>query len=486
MRRSALAGHLLLLLAAQGCAAAQKVQTADAGADSCDGSADCYWECPADVEIDLCGECGGENLAKDCHGVCYGLAEVDECGFCTEVPVPDCHPPVVLAALQAGSEDHFGESVSLDGDSALIGAVYDGEGGERSGAAYVFVRDLDGWLLQQKLVADDAKAGDNFGYAVAISGDTALVGAYSDDDHGGNRGSAYFFERQADEWEQRIELAPPPEPAGVLYFGIAVALDGDTALIGARRYRSDVAIEGIDCYTGTAFAYLREATGWRLQGVLESADGTDCDRFGDKVAIDGDTAVVGAPAYWAYPETGAVDPSAYVFARQGEQWNAQARLLPDPGVVGVKFGSSVAIDGETLIVGAHLEEQTERYQGSAYVFARDGEAWSLQSRLRPSDPAAGSFFGFAVDLNGEVAVVGAPFGNPAQGARSGAAYVFVRNGTEWTERAKLMDLVRAEYDWYGWNVAAGFDEVLVGAEPSGAAQIHRLPPAVTAGAVPAR
>ena len=486
MRRNALAGQLLLLFLVQACPTAKEVQTPDAGPATCDGSASCLLECPPDAEIDLCGECDGENRAKDCHGVCFGLARVDECGFCTDVPVPECDPPVVLAALQAGSGDHFGESVALDGDSALIGAVYDGEGGEKSGAAYTFVRRPDGWLLQQKLVADDAKANDKFGYAVAISGDTALVGAYSDDDHGGNRGSSYIFERQAGEWEQRIELAPPSEPDELFYFGIAVALDGDTALIGARRYRADVAIEGVDCYSGSAFAYLREATGWRLQGVLEAADSSGCDRFGDKVAIESDTAVVGAPAYWAHPEMDAVSASAYLFTRQGEQWSQQARLMPDSRIAGVKFGSSVAIDGDTVIVGANLEEQTDRYQGSAYVFTREGDAWSLQSRLRASDTAAGSFFGIAVDVSSDIAVVGAPFGSPAQGFRSGAAYVFVRSDTEWAERAKLMDLVRPEYDWYGWNVATSLDAVLVGAEPSGAAQIHRLPPAVTAGAAPVR
>jgi hypothetical protein len=477
-----LASPLLLLLLAQACPAARKFEAPDAGSAGCDGSAHCQWECPADAAIDLCGECGGENRAKDCRGVCYGPATVDECGFCTDDPDPECDPPLLLAPLQSGQDDHFGEAVSLSGDSALVGAVYDDEGGEQSGAAYIFVRDPGGCLLQKKLVGDDARAGDNFGYAVAVSGSTALVGAYSDDDQGENRGSAYLFELEADQWIQRIELAPPGQASEIYYFGIAVALDEDTALIGARRYRAQAMTGEADCYTGSAFVYIRDPAGWLLQDELRAEDSTDCDHFGEKVAVEGDTAVVGAPVYRAVAEVGAAAGAAYVFTRNGNEWTEQAKLEADERIVGAKFGSSVSVSGETIIVGAPLEEENENVQGSAYVFTGNSGAWNQQARLLDTDPAAGSFFGISVDLSGDIAVVGAPFGNPAQGSRSGAAYVFVRDGDQWTERAKLMDPERPAYDWYGWNVAVSGRSVLVGAEPSGAAQIHELPPSMTAGA----
>jgi hypothetical protein len=261
-----------------------------------------------------------------------------------------------------------------------------------------------------------------------------------------------------------------------------VALDEDTALIGARRYRAQAMTGEADCYTGSAFVYIRDPAGWLLQDELRAEDSTDCDHFGEKVAVEGDTAVVGAPVYRAVAEVGAAAGAAYVFTRNGNEWTEQAKLEADERIVGAKFGSSVSVSGETIIVGAPLEEENENVQGSAYVFTGNSGAWNQQARLLDTDPAAGSFFGISVDLSGDIAVVGAPFGNPAQGSRSGAAYVFVRDGDQWTERAKLMDPERPAYDWYGWNVAVSGRSVLVGAEPSGAAQIHELPPSMTAGA----
>jgi hypothetical protein len=475
MHKSARFGLLLILLLAQGCAAPPETGPPDAGSSTCDGAAHCAWECPEGTAVDQCGECGGENRSKDCRGVCYGGASVDECGICGQEPYPDCEPPQTLAPSQSGQDDHFGETVSLNGERALIGAVHDDAGGENSGAAYVFLRDPEGWILQQKLTTDDATAGDNFGYAVAIDGDTALVGAYADDEHGENRGSAYFFELENGEWKQQVELAPPTQAGELYYFGIAVALDNDTALIGVRRYYTASAAGRPECYSGSVFVYVRDPTGWSLQDELWNEDSTDCDRFGEKVAVEGDTAVVGAPGYWEASEVASTAPSVYVFTRSDDAWSEQAGLRAAERIVGVKFGASVSISRDTVMVGAPFAEQTDGRTGSAYVYTRGDSGWNRQGHLLASDPAAGSFFGLSVDLAGDIAVVGAPFGNPGQGVRSGAAYVFVREGTEWVEKAKIMDLVRPAFDWYGWNVAVSNDSVLVGAEPSGTARVHPLP-----------
>ena len=200
--------------------------------------------------------------------------------------------PAKMQKLLAGDgaeKDWFGYRVAIDGDTAVIGAMDDDKGTD-SGSAYVFVRAADGtWSQQAKLTADDGAAWDNFGYSVSVSGDTAVIGANWDDDKGSSSGSAYVFIRAADgTWSQQAKLTAV-DGAAWDEFGISVSICWDTAVIGAM-YDDD---NGSG--SGSAYVFVRAADGtWSQQAKLTADDGAAYDSFGGSVAVSGDTAVIGA------------------------------------------------------------------------------------------------------------------------------------------------------------------------------------------------
>jgi nucleoside-specific outer membrane channel protein Tsx len=174
------------------------------------------------------------------------------------------------------------------------------------------------------------------------------------------------------------------------------------------------------------------------------------DSFGWSVAVSGSTAVVGA--YFKNHSTGA----AYVFVRSGTIWSQQAELTASDGARQDSFGWSVAVSGSSAVVGAYSRNSNE---GAAYVFVRSGTIWSQQAELTASDGASGDFFGYSVAISGSAAVVG------AQGKNSftGAAYVFVRSGTIWSQKAKLTASDGASGDSFGHSVAISRSTAVAGA-----------------------
>ena len=192
------------------------------------------------------------------------------------------------------------------------------------------------------LTASDGMAGDQFGYSVAIDGDTLVVGAYGVGDNGFNSGSAYVFTR-----------------------------------------------------TGTI---------WTEQAKLTASDGAERDRFGWSVAIDVNTIVVGA---WGDDDNGERSGSAYVFTRSGTTWSQQTKLTASDGAARDQFGGSVAIAGDTIVVGAHQDDENGNRSGSAYVFTRTETTWTQQAKLTASDGAADDIFGISVAIAGDTIVAGA-------------------------------------------------------------------------------
>ena len=187
----------------------------------------------------------------------------------------------------AAAVDCFGTSVSISGDTALVGAYQDDDAGSDTGSAYVFVRSGDTWTQQAKLTASDAAAGDFFGYSVSVSGDTAIIGALRDDDAGSGSGSAYVFVRSGTTWTQQQKLTAS-DAAGEDQFGISVSIDGDTALVGA--YDDDDA----GAMSGSAYVFVRSGDTWTQQQKLTASDAAAGDFFSYSVSVSGDTALVGA------------------------------------------------------------------------------------------------------------------------------------------------------------------------------------------------
>ncbi len=352
-----------------------------------------------------------------------------------------------LLASDGEDNDRFGISVAVSGDTALIGARGDNN---RSGSAYVFTRSGGTWSEQAKLTASDAAADDAFGGSVAISGDTVVVGADGDDDAGSNSGSAYVFIRSGTDWSEQAKLTAS-DAAAFDFFGRSVAISGDTALIGAHFD---------DSARGSAYVFTRSGATWTQQTKLTAPGAEYGDEFGHSVAVSGDTALIGAAGD---DDAGYNSGSAYVFTRTGTTWSQQAKLTAADAAVRDLFGESVALSGDTALVGARNDDDAGNYSGSAYVFTRTGTTWSQQAKLTALDGAAFDFFGRSVAISGDTALIGAHFDDDA-GNYSGSAYVFARSGTTWSQQAKLTALDGAADDRFGGTVALSGDTALIGAQ----------------------
>jgi len=363
-----------------------------------------------------------------------------------------------LTAPDGAASDWFGFSVALSGDTALVGAELDAVGAHAyQGSAYVFTRTGTIWTLQQHLTAGDGDASDGFGWAVALSGDTALIAApYADIGANTAQGAAYVFARSGTTWTQQQKLTAGDGDA-MDEFGYSVAVSGDTSLVGARW--DDL---GTGTRQGSAYVFTRSGTTWTQQGAaLTADDGATDDEFGSSVALSGDTALVGAP----YADIGAntAQGSAYVFTRSGAAWTFEQKLIAGDGDANDCFGWAVALSGDTALIAAPWAVVGEVHQGSAYAFVRSGTTWTRQAQLTAADGAFDDEFGSSVALSGDAALVGGRYHDVGTNTDQGTAYAFARSGTTWTRPAQLTAADGASDDEFGSSVALSGDTALVGA-----------------------
>lgn len=364
-----------------------------------------------------------------------------------------------LTAADGAALDQFGAAVAISGDTAVVGAPYDTVGGNfHQGSVYVFTRLGDTWTQQAQLVANDGTAGDEFGWSVALDGDTIVVGADADDVFANiDQGSAYVFVRSGTTWTQQAHLfASDGSARDRDYFGNAVAIQGDTAIVGA--YLND----SFNVNQGSAYVFVRSGTTWTLQQHLFAADGTIAQEFGSAVALDNDTAAIGA---WSDTIGGNTQQgSSYVFIRAGTTWTQQAKLTAVDGHAQDFFGGSVAISADTILVGSDWHDVgANGNQGAAYVFIRSGTSWSQQQQLTAGDGAASDEFGHAVALLGDTAVIGAWMHDVTAAVDEGSAYTFIRSGTTWTQQQELTAADSAAGDQFGTSVALSGNTLIAGA-----------------------
>jgi hypothetical protein len=361
-----------------------------------------------------------------------------------------------LIASDGRSYDYFGWTVSIDGDTAVVGAYADDDAGSESGSAYVFTRDAAGtWSQQAKLTASDAAAEDRFGWAVAVSGDTAVIGAHQNDDAGLNSGSAYVFVRDAGgTWSEQAKLTASDAAANDWFSYYAVWIDGDTAVIGAINNEPG----------GAAYVFTRDAGGtWSEQAKLTASDAAFGDWFGSFVSIDGDTAVIGAHAN---DDHGSGSGSVYVFTRDaGGTWTEQAKLTASDAAASDWFGYWVSVSGDTTVIGAYQNADAGLRSGSAYVFTRDGGGtWTEQAKLTASDAAENDQYSrSAVSVDGDTIVIGARYDDDG-GTNTGSVYVYTRDaGGVWREQTKLHPADAFIGDSFGSSVWLDGNTVVSGA-----------------------
>ncbi|HKQ48756.1 MAG TPA: thrombospondin type 3 repeat-containing protein [Phycisphaerae bacterium] len=413
-----------------------------------DGVTDMVDNCPNDPNSGQ-EDCDDDGVGDVCEDDCNTNGVPDQCEFDTQIGK--------LIGSDTASGDAFGLQVAISGDTAVIGANQDTHaGGTSAGSAYVFVWSGLDWIQQAKLTASDAATGDSFGASVDISGDTIVVGSPFDDDFGNASGSAYVFVRSAGVWTQQAKLTASDAAAGD-QLGRAIAIDGETAIGGAPGEDN-----GGGSDAGAAYVFIRSGTTWSQQAKLTAADAAAAELFGSSVAISGGTVLVGDENDDTIAGTDA--GSAYVFTRSGTLWTQQQKLTASDAAASDFFGIAVSLSGNTAIVGANFDDHAAGSDaGSAYIFSRSGETWTQQQKLTVSDAAGNDRFGISVTLSADTAVIGANRDDHAGGTDAGSAYVFTRTGGLWTERRKLTADDAAASDFFGISAALSGDTVVVGA-----------------------
>jgi hypothetical protein len=362
-----------------------------------------------------------------------------------------------LTASDGVGGDNLGYSVAASGDTFVVGAFGDDSS---KGSAYVFVKPSEGWkgtLTQTaKLVASDGITDDLFGFAVAISGDTIVVGAVGDN---GSRGSAYVFVKPSGGWSGTLtETAKltAADGAGGDNFAGTLALNGDTLVAGAP-----IDTIGANTQQGSAYVFVKPGSGWvttsTFTAKLTASDGITNDTFGGSVALSGDTLVAGAPGFFSEPGPDA----AYVFVKPSSGWvttsTFAAKLTASDEVGTDVFGFSAAISGDIVVIGASDDDGNK---GSAYIFVKPGGGWSgtltETTKLTASDGVAGDRFGLSLA------------GAPGDTSGQGSAYVFVKPSGGWvttaTFAAKLTASDGAANNFFGFSMATNDETVVIGAQ----------------------
>lgn len=424
-----------------------------------------------------------------------------------------------VVAPVPGANDSLGVRIALssDGSTLAVGAHLDDSNPDsfprstlESGTVYVYTRVDDRWVLQGHLKADNADTNDHFGLSLALSadGNTLAVGAPDEDSDGvgvnstrggvwwiNSAGAAYVFTRSNGTWTQQAFVKASNTGTRFDGFGRDVALsgDGNTLAVGANGEDSSATGVGGDQNndgiqdSGAVYVFTRSDTTWTQQAYLKASNTGVSDEFGISLALDfdGSTLAVGAMA----EDSGTGDPAdnsaansgaVYVFTRSDTHWAHQAYLKASALGTNDRFGLHLALsaDGDTLAVGAHLEDgvagdpqdNSAPDSGAVYVFMRDGSTWTQQAYLKASNASTGDQFGSALSLSadGKLLAVGAPLesssatglggdqGNDAS-LRSGAVYVFARNGDRWAQQAYVKALPTSTEPGKGWaHAGAGF------------------------------
>lgn len=311
--------------------------------------------------------------------------------------------------------------------------------------------------FKQKLWVGDRS--QSFGHSVAIKEGQALVGAYKADIPGKiDAGSAYIYNLDYDQWQPQQRLIADDLNA-YDYFGWSVAINKNTAVVGAYLK------EGFNnlANAGAAYVYSLGNGAWFKKQKLQPLDLSANDNLGYSVAVDQNLVVVGAYLAEGYSRSNA--GCAYIFQLQEDStWRQIQRLQPLDLVANDNFGRSVAISGNVVIAGAHLAEAPSKANaGAAYIFASENGQWVQKQKLQPEDLAANDYFGFSVAINGNVAIVGSYLAEAYNKANAGAAYIFALENGEWVQKQKLQPTELEANDYFGYSVSVSGDMIIVGA-----------------------
>lgn len=355
------------------------------------------------------------------------------------------------------SAQPFGVSIDVDGDLMAIGAP--GDPFADPSEVGVYERVGDTWQLHSRVAAPNEEL-HAFGSTVAISDNILAVGAPLTNvgDDGFQEGSVVIFELVDDTWVERDTIVSS-DVSVQDNFGEAIAVDDGTVVVGV--WRKD--FSGIFSAEGATYVFERSGNEWEEEAILIASDAAEAARFGISVDIDGDTIIIGSNGA---NDTGA----AYVFTRE-ETWTERAKLIGSELTSSANFGWSVGIDSGTIVVGAFRDDFAGREDaGSAYVFTGSGASWTEQATLAASDSSHFDEFGTSVAIDGDIVVVGEPVATRDGIDRAGSVYVFERQGGLWTETLNLVAGGPIERNRLGGDIAIEGNSVVASADAAAVAQ----------------
>lgn len=368
-----------------------------------------------------------------------------------------------LFQLQLGGLGGVGAAVDVHADTCVVG--YPRESSGLGGRAAVYRRNANGWSLEQLLQASD-DAANAFGNAIALDGNTLLVGARGATTSGlGGAGAAYVFVRNGATWTQQAKLVAT-DPEQNAEFGYAVALHGDTCAVGAPQSTSNFTV-----YAGAAYVFVRSGASWTLQQrIVPSAPFSYIygSRGGRALGLHGDSLLIGAPTSFDLASNTLFAGRVFEWTRVGSTWSQSAELTPNDSPDGRQFGTSIGYDGVRAVFGAWSENNlpSGTNVGTAYVFRRAG-GWVQEAELpRPGIDNADNF-GVSVDLDGSRIVVGAQNADSTAGASTGSVRVYEFDGASWNQTLALAGSSTAVGDNLGRAVALDGARVIAGAPAAG-------------------
>ena len=354
------------------------------------------------------------------------------------------------ANAQSGN---FGHAVAIDGNYAVVGAYWDsvGNNGYNQGSAYIYKKISGNWILQSRLLASDGAQGDEFGISVAIDGDYIAIGSIGA--HNATNiesGAVYVFMRNGGNWVEQAKLTPNDGGAGY-YFGRSLAIQGTTIIAGAPATKI-----GNNLKQGAAYVFTRTGTAWLQQTkLMDNVAGEADDRFGESVAVNNNDIVVGA-------SHAKFEGAVYVYTKVANTYPFQAKLISsNPGNTGV-FGCSVAIDNDAIIVGAYYDYYGGIRVGTAHLYKKAGTVWAFTQMFEPITASDEIWFGFDVAIKNDVIFISASMENIGDNKKQGSVYVYRSNGGSYRLEKRITDPDPSYGEQFGQSVDFDGNNFIIG------------------------
>lgn len=352
-----------------------------------------------------------------------------------------------ITAADGGTGDQFGIGVAVSGNTAMVGAYKPYSGSNGKGTVYVYSMQNGKWVQTQELMASDASTDDEFGCSVTIEGTTAVIGAC----HARNGpGAAYVFTESSGSWQQTQELTA----SGSNDFGHSVAISGSTILVGAPFTYLPGPIEG------AAYVFTNTGGTWAQSAQLTASDEADGDEFGWSVSLDGSTALIGSLLADINGNTS--QGAAYLFTNSGGTWSQTQKLTATDGGSNDDFGMSVSLSGTNAIVGATGAQTAGIPAGAAYVYTDTAGTWGFAQKLMMNNSSINEF-GASVDMQGSRVLVGA-YAASGSNFGSGATLIFIDQNGIWQQSRMLYAADGVANDAFGWSVSLDGSNILIGAD----------------------